>query len=662
MRRSRPGFDQLLNQTTNLDSAHNFLQFALYHQQHSTDILHSTVTPFATPTYPYSITDFAFGADIPHTSLTGNALAGMMANVDSTRSIRMSPALSANIQSTRFETPPRNTQPLDLLPPLRPPKRTVSYGGNQDVDPENEDKNLDSSLRRRISSLLKIRPAKRTRNNPPPPPPPPPPQRRSANRRHADSQAVRSFRQVLRAPAIDEDVVTAEVLRAPAIDEDVVTAVSAQDGKDIFPLLMLPFEVREKILRYILVSDKPVYVKRLWTEQVRSIRRNTRGRGHGGNGDKSEEEYTNKTTILRTSRQMLAEGSLLLYSQNQFVYLLRDPIHAMVDFASMLKEAQKKSPKKIEGRNKRKRKADSQYGLYEINIAKYGHLLRHLSIELEPNRSGTQYRELMEQALDVLTSSDRRGRYLLAGQIVDGKTPRIFLHTLTITVSPENDQGRPGSGSVSKNSSQESRSPYSSAIELFDSRSLVMHALSRIDTQFLRINMHINDGPHNDNEGDDEFALNTGTRKRHLETTIDMRFLPRHTKQVNDHLMKEQRAKRGEEAQTALQTLKIRMYEGFENPDRVVVDGLWEDNSAADVRRKKERAEFEARLEGDARRQNDDEESSSNEDSDEDENDDDDYESRPKKRKLTTRGRGRYGDSLLISVRRVADGLVVSRS
>lgn len=127
--------------------------------------------------------------------------------------------------------------------------------------------------------------------------------------------------------------------------------------------------------------------------------------------------------------------------------------------------------------------------------------------------------------------------------------------------------------------------------------------------------------------------------------------------------MKEQRAKRGEEAETALQTLKIRMYEGFENPDQAVADGLWEDNSAADIRRKKERAEFEARLEGDARRQNDDEEESSSVgDGDEDENDDDDHESRPKKRKLTTRGRGRYGNSLLISVRRVADGLVVSRS
>ncbi|KAK3501594.1 hypothetical protein B0T13DRAFT_525833, partial [Neurospora crassa] len=614
-----PVKSQLINVSLQQDkNSKDILQSALYHQQHCTEILHPTVTPFATPTYPYNITDIAIGADIPHTSLTGNALAGIMANVDSPRSIRMSPALLANIQSTMFETPPKNTRPLNLLPPLRPPKRTVSYGGNQDVDPENEDKNLDSSLRRGFSSLLKIRPAKRTRNNPPPPPPPP--QRRSTNARHAESQAVRSFRQVL---------------RAPAINKDVVTAVSAQDGKDIFPLLMLPFEVREKILRYILVSDKPVYVKRLWTEQVRSIRRSTRGRGHRGSGDKSEEEYTNKTTILRTSRQMLAEGSLLLYSQNQFVYLLRDPIHAKVDFASMLKEAQK-SPKKIEGRDKRKRKADSQYGLYEINIAKYGHLLRHLSIELEPNRSGNQYRELMEQALDVLTSSDRRGRHLLAGQLVDGKTPRIFLHTLTITVSPENDQGRPGSGSVSKNSSQGSRSPYSSAIELFDSRSLVMHALSRIDTQFLRINMHIDEGP--SNEGDDEFA-------------------------VNDHLMKEQRAKRGEEAETTLQTLKSRMYEGFENPDQAVADGLWEDNSAANMRRKKERAEFEARLEGDARRQNDgEEESSSIDDSDEDENDDDDYESRPKKRKLTTRGRGRYGDSLLISVKRVADGLVVSRS
>lgn len=134
--------------------------------------------------------------------------------------------------------------------------------------------------------------------------------------------------------------------------------------------------------------------------------------------------------------------------------------------------------------------------------------------------------------------------------------------------------------------------------------------------------------------------------------------------------MKEQRAKRGEEAETALQTLKHRMYAGCENPDQAVIDGIWEDNNDADIRRKNERAELEARLEGvdrSAGEDADEEEASSDEESDEDENDDDgddddDYDSRPKKRRQPARGRGRYGDSLFVAVRRVADGLTLSRS
>lgn len=446
--------------------------------------------------------------------------AGIMANVDSPRSVRMSPALTTNTQSNICQTPPRHTQPLDPLPPLRSSKRTESYGGNRDQDPENED-NSDRSLRRSFSSLLEVRPAKRARYNPPTPPTPP--RRRPANRRPGNAQSARSFRQALRAPAVQE---TVEI------------AAPDQPTEKHFPLLKLPYEIREKILQYLLVSDKPVYVKRLWTEQVRSTRRSTRGRGHWGNGE-GMSQHTIDTTILRTSRQMLAEGSSLLYSQNQFVYLLRDPAHAEVDFASMLAEAQKQSPKQVMGggsrTQNRKRKADIQssggsYGLHEINIAKYGHLLRHLSIELEPNRSGKEYRELMERALDVLASADRRGRYLLAGQVVGEKTPRIFLHTLTITVSPEDDQNNRRSPKSSPNSNQESSPFSSSAIELFGSRSPVMQALCRIDTHFLRINMHIDEGAHDEEE--DQFAVSTGTGKRHLETTLDLRFLSRHVKRL----------------------------------------------------------------------------------------------------------------------------------
>ncbi|KAK3949655.1 hypothetical protein QBC32DRAFT_378141 [Pseudoneurospora amorphoporcata] len=534
--------------------------------------------------------------------------AGAMASVDSPSSVRMSPALSTKTQSNIFQTPPRHSQHLDLLPPLRPSKRTASYGGHQDQDPEIDDSS-DKFRRRRFSSLLEVRPAKRPRTNPLPPPPQPP--RNPANRRPTSAQPARAFRQVLRAPAVQEDVEIA------ALDQPTETP---------FPLLRLPYEIREQILRHLLVSDKPVYVKRLWTEQVRSTRRSTRGRGHWGNGE-GESQHTIDTTILRSSRQMLAEGSSLLYSQNRFVYLLRDPAHAQVDFASMLAEALKDSPKEVVSNGKRKRKADTQvttgsYGLHEINIAKYGHLLRHLSIELEPNRSGKEYRELMERALDVLASFDRRGRHLLAGQVVDAKTPRIFLHTLTITVSPENDHNNRRRSKNSPNGNPEPSTFSSSAIELFDSRSTVMHALCRIDTQFLRFNMHIDEDAHG--EDDDEFA-------------------------VNDHLMKEQRAKRGEEAVMALQTLKHRMYAGCENPNQAIDDGLWEDKNAADVRRRKERAEFEARLEGvdrpardDAHGEDDDEEEAgSDEETDEDDDDDDDYDSNPRKRKQSTRGRGR---------------------
>lgn len=229
---------------------------------------------------------------------------------------------------------------------------------------------------------------------------------------------------------------------------------------------------------------------------------------------------------------MLAEGSSLLYSQNQFVYLLRDPMHAEVDFASMIEEAQKEPSEESLGRGKRKRKASplaGNYGLHAINIAKYGHLLRHLSIELEPNRAGKEYRELMERALDVLASFDRRGKRLLAGQVVNGETPTIFLHTLTITVSPENDQNNRRRSKNSQNDSPEPDTFSSSAVELFDSRSTIMHALCRIDTQFLRFNMHVDEAALV--EDDDEFAVKTGTGKRHLETTIDLRFLRRHTKQ-----------------------------------------------------------------------------------------------------------------------------------
>ena len=83
----------------------------------------------------------------------------------------------------------------------------------------------------------------------------------------------------------------------------------------------------DHIYRHLLVSQKPVHVKQLWTEPARSnARRSPRKRGAAP--EKLFEMETDTlidTRILRVCRQTAFEGTRILYSENRFLYILRLP-------------------------------------------------------------------------------------------------------------------------------------------------------------------------------------------------------------------------------------------------------------------------------------------------------------------------------------------------
>ncbi|KAK4138705.1 hypothetical protein BT67DRAFT_453271 [Trichocladium antarcticum] len=363
----------------------------------------------------------------------------------------------------------------------------------------------------------------------------------------------------------------------------------------------LATEIREKIYRHLLVSSKPIYVQNLWTEMAR--RPSRRGARRGQNGP--DAEVTIETHILSVCRRTALEGTRILYSENSFLYQLRDP--EVLD-------------KKTAGTQKpTTRSQTKQY----IDLAKYGHLIRHMAIELEPNRKGAQYQELMAAALQALvsqssgaTSPRTRPSFLMP-------CGSIHLHTLTITVSPLLATNRRGMRSAAgdQDISKDGRSL--SVVGLFSRGAAVLKALQRININFLRINVHVNsnvksgsqDGLASDEEDAESDSEPEGTPRsskqlqpRHLETTLDLRYLPRHMEGLrleplgelweNDMLMQEQRRKRGAEAEEKLSTLRKKIEGACLDPEEELCRGFWQEHGVAEWQRRERRARHEAKFDG----------------------------------------------------------------
>jgi hypothetical protein len=406
-----------------------------------------------------------------------------------------------------------------------------------------------------------------------------------------------------------------EPIAAPEADVT-EAAVLLQSVESVTHFFTLATEIRDKIYRHLLVSPKPIHVQHLWTELAR---RSTR---RGGRGD--EIEITIDTRILSVCRRTALEGTRILYSENTFLYLLRDP--EVVDSGS----GGGRRSQRVAGRARREREQDSR----SINLAKYGHLLRRMTIELEPNRTATSYEMLMTAALETLAPPG-------ADSLPSPPRPLcspIHLHTLTITVSPLfesiNRTVRQGNQDVVIHEGR-----FLSMVGFFSRGMPVLKALQRLNADFLRINVHVNSdvkddrpgttanpwagqnaiqidgsddsGDDDDDESDASSVSAPRPRRRHLETTIDLRCLPRHLEALsrepgplgqiwaNDVLMQEKRRKQGAEAEETMAHLRRHLEDACLRPESAM-RGIWEDHGAAERRRKEQQAKEDARFDADA--------------------------------------------------------------
>ncbi|KAK3308132.1 uncharacterized protein B0T15DRAFT_490728 [Chaetomium strumarium] len=357
-------------------------------------------------------------------------------------------------------------------------------------------------------------------------------------------------------------------------------------ARHLVDFFTLPLEVRDKIYRLLLVSQGPIHVRQLWTERIRRP-----SRRHS----KSDDLQTRiDTAILSVCRRTAAEGTRILYSENTFLYQLRD--HAEQCWPRSEYRGQKDQATR------------------KISLKKYGHLLRHMAIELEPNRTDEAYERLMAAALGTLTARPNNVRD--NDHLLPDCGP-IHLRTFTITISPLWETAKNGSR-------------FLSVISFFSQGSDVLKQLQRIHVDFLRIVVHVNS--HIKLYGINGRKIAQPDRhpsemRYDLEMTLDLRCLsdPSHKKSddeigflwQNDHLIREARQQQADKMAETLRNLRRHIEEACVRPDKAHLEGkLWENHTAAVQRRREERARLEARLNGDNLTVKDDDEEDGEEDED----------------------------------------------
>lgn len=169
-------------------------------------------------------------------------------------------------------------------------------------------------------------------------------------------------------------------------------------------LFSLPLEVRDQIYGHLLGAAGPIPVLRSWTQCGGRYR-----------GDL-------EPAILSVCRQTYEEGIRILYSSNIFLYRIRDggePIPEALNEQGYVSPAafqppppvaeQRSGGKRAAKRPKtaRKKKTGPTFGKISdchrlIYLRKYAHLLRHVEIELESNRTEEKYCFAMVEAIRLL--------------------------------------------------------------------------------------------------------------------------------------------------------------------------------------------------------------------------------------------------------------------
>ncbi|CAH0024248.1 unnamed protein product [Clonostachys rhizophaga] len=194
-----------------------------------------------------------------------------------------------------------------------------------------------------------------------------------------------------------------------------LTQVVEDEGIRIFPI---PLEIREEIYRYLLRSNMPIAVFDGWKRVYKH-----------GNTRQTGPAFTDRPSldisVLRLNKSFYPEAARILYSENIFLYRLRDPpaicpppinLDALVAFDSPSSttgslegddpndgDYQEHNPQSSTRRARSRRKKKELDEPY-INVGKFHHLFRHVIIEAEHNRCGDDTLRSMQEALEILSN------------------------------------------------------------------------------------------------------------------------------------------------------------------------------------------------------------------------------------------------------------------
>ncbi|PON30174.1 hypothetical protein TGAM01_v200614 [Trichoderma gamsii] len=215
----------------------------------------------------------------------------------------------------------------------------------------------------------------------------------------------------------------------------------------------IPREIRMKIYRHLLLSDKPITVHGQWRQVHRS------------------NQLSLPMSILGTCKIVHDEACVVLYGENVFVYLLRDPIFSQRAILNLATDD--------EPFNDGESDSDSEYEDEEqdsfscsnhrekrIDVDKYAHLFRKIVVEAEHNRYSKATQESMAEAIGFFaTQHDDASR-----------DDTCNIHTLTVRVSPlwNEEGGEPGAGRFT-------------FVDFFETDAPVIRAIKALDCQILHV-------------------------------------------------------------------------------------------------------------------------------------------------------------------------------
>ncbi|KAI4867234.1 hypothetical protein F4820DRAFT_414232, partial [Hypoxylon rubiginosum] len=213
----------------------------------------------------------------------------------------------------------------------------------------------------------------------------------------------------------------------------------------------LPTEIRDKIFRYLLISDRNIMVFNDWSIVYPRMKPKL------------------DVAILRTCKVLHMQGIRILFGENTFLYNIRDVVKGDLSPGSM----------------------SVLYGGCVVPIDKYGHLIRHITIHISPNRLFTA---------NVSNFANAIQKFLPDRGLVEPAN----IHTLTFEIPVK--------------VGQHSKRPQGSICvwDLFGSD--VRDALSKLNIQFIRVIGTV--------------KMNLMDHRFHYE--IDLRYIHKQKQEQND--------------------------------------------------------------------------------------------------------------------------------